>query len=85
MALAGYDPAVAAERIGHTDRGALFLRTYRHLYEGEKRIHTERLDAFVQARSDKEATLAAGSAENRLNQANFGVGAPGIEPGTSRV
>ena len=31
MALAGLDPAVAVERMGQT--GALFLRTYRHLYE----------------------------------------------------
>lgn len=31
MALAGLDPAVASKRMGHTDGGALFLRTYRHL------------------------------------------------------
>ncbi len=31
MALAGMDPVVAAERLGHSDGGALFLRTYRHL------------------------------------------------------
>jgi len=37
MASFGVDPASAAERLGHTDGGALFLRTYRHLYEGEKR------------------------------------------------
>ena len=37
MALAGMDPAVACERLGHSDGGALFLQTYRHLYEGEKR------------------------------------------------
>ena len=41
MAAAGYDPAVAAERMRHTDGGALFLRTYRHLYEGEKRVHAD--------------------------------------------
>jgi hypothetical protein len=29
--------------MGHTDGGGLFLRTYRHRYEGEKRIHAERL------------------------------------------
>jgi hypothetical protein len=54
MALAGYDPAVSAERMGHTDVGALFLRTYRHRYEGEKRIHAARLDAFVRASLDEE-------------------------------
>ena len=31
MALAGLDPAVACERLAHTDGGALFLKTYRHL------------------------------------------------------
>ena len=38
MAVAGLDPAVASERMGHSDGGALFLKTYRHLYEGEKRV-----------------------------------------------
>jgi hypothetical protein len=31
MAVAGMDPAVASERMGHRDGEALFLRTYRHL------------------------------------------------------
>ena len=44
MALAGMDPAVAAERLEHSDGGALFHRTYRHLYEGEKRTQARRLD-----------------------------------------
>ena len=38
----GMDPASAAERLGHSDGGALFLRRYRHLYEGEKRAQAER-------------------------------------------
>jgi integrase len=42
MALAGFDPAAAAERLEHNDGGALFLRTYRHLYEGEKRANANR-------------------------------------------
>ncbi len=37
MASFGMDPATAAERLGHTDGGSLFLRTYRHLYEDERR------------------------------------------------
>ena len=52
MALAGLDPAVACERLGHSDGGALFLRTYRHLYEGEKRVQAARLDAMVRASLD---------------------------------
>ena len=33
MALSGMDAAAAAERLGHTDGRARFLRRYRHLYE----------------------------------------------------
>ncbi len=47
MARAGMDPAVASERLGHTDGGALFLQTYRHLYEAEKRTQALRLEALV--------------------------------------
>ena len=43
MAVAGLDPALASERMGHRDGGALFLRTYRHLYEGEKRTQATRV------------------------------------------
>lgn len=49
MALAGVDPAIAAERLGHTDGGALYLRTYRHLYENEKRTQVEAFGRFVEA------------------------------------
>ena len=56
MASFGMDPASAAERLGHTDGGALFLRTYRHLYEGEKRAQAERFGARVQAALDEEWT-----------------------------
>lgn len=76
MARAGYDPAVAAEPMGHTDGGALFLRTYRHLYEGEQRIHADRLDAFVRASLDKERTSTPGNREEWLNEADSGMGAP---------
>ena len=74
MAAAGYDPAVAAERMGHTDGGALFLRTYRHLYEGEKRVHAQRLDDFVRKSLDKEGTSAPGNREEWLNRAVSGDG-----------
>jgi integrase len=56
MALAGMDPAVAAERLEHNDGGALFHKTYRHLYEGEKRTQARRLEALVRAEMDKEWT-----------------------------
>jgi integrase len=69
MALAGLDPAVACERLGHSDGGALFLRTYRHLYEGEKRVQAARLDAMVRASLDAAGTDEGGRREDRLNEA----------------
>jgi integrase len=56
MASFGMDPASAAERLGHTDGGALFLQRYRHLYEGEKRRQADMLGARVQALLDEEWT-----------------------------
>jgi integrase len=69
MALAGYDSAAAAERLGHTDGGALFLKTYRHLYPGEKRTQADKLEALVQMSLDKAWTDASGASEERLNKA----------------
>jgi integrase len=70
MAVAGLDPAVASERMGHADGGALFLRTYRHLYEGEKRVQAARLEAHVRASLDKEGTSSPGNRAEQLNQAD---------------
>ena len=70
MAVAGLDPAVASERMGHTDGGALFLRTYRHLYEGEKRVQAARLEAHVRASLDKAWTDAPGNQSQRPNEAD---------------
>jgi len=74
MALAGLDPAVASERMGHTDGGALFLRTYRHLYEGEKRVQAARLEALMRTSLDKEGTSPAAGELERLNEAAEGDG-----------
>jgi len=70
MALAGMDPAVAAERLGHTDGGALFLKRYRHLYEGEKREQASRLDALVRSALDEEGTRTPEAEPEGLNQAD---------------
>ncbi len=67
MASFGMDPASAAERLGHTDGGALFLRTYRHLYEGEKRAQAARFGAQVQAALDEEWTESPANPESGLN------------------
>jgi hypothetical protein len=82
----GMDPAAAAERLGHSEGGALFLRRYRHLYEAEKRLQVARLESFVREHFDTAWTDDADEPEGTLSQvAAERVGAPGIEPGTSRV
>ncbi len=69
MALAGMDAAVAAERLGHTDGGALYLRTYRHLYEAEKRTQALRLEALIRASLDSSWTEDAAGEEILRNEA----------------
>jgi integrase len=69
MARAGMDPAAAAERLGHSDGGALFLRRYRHLYEAEKRLQATRLESFVREHLDAAWTEEADDLEGTLGQA----------------
>ncbi len=69
MARAGIDPAVASERLGHTDGGALFLRTYRHLYEAEKRTQALRLEALIRASLDERWTDDAAESGSWLDAA----------------
>jgi hypothetical protein len=86
MARAGMDPAVAAERAGHSDGGALFLQRYRHLYEAEKREQALRLEGFIRMSLDGSWTADAAGAEIPLNQPMMlMMGAAGIEPATPRV
>ena len=82
MALAGMDPAAAAERLEHSDGGALFHKTYRHLYEGEKREKAKRLEALVRAELDEEGT--ADGEEPRKGSAKpiQRMGGTGLEPVT---
>jgi integrase len=70
MALSGFDPAAAAERLEHNDGGALFLRTYRHLYEGEKRMNARRLESLVREELDENGTEDGEVARGGLNQAD---------------
>jgi integrase len=70
MAVAGMDTAVAAERLEHSDGGALFHKTYRHLYEGEKRAQAMRLDAMVRKALDEEWTEAGEAGPVKVNQAD---------------
>lgn len=47
MARAGMKPELIAERVGHTDGGALVYRRYRHLYSRELKDAVSALDAFL--------------------------------------
>ena len=69
MASLGMDPPAAAERLGHTDGGALFLRLYRHLCEGERRRQAAELGARVQALLDEEWTEEKVESDSPLNEA----------------
>jgi integrase len=69
MALSGFDPAAAAERLEHNDGGALFLRTYRHLYEGEKRTNAKRLETLILEELDESGTDDGEEGHEGLNQA----------------
>jgi integrase len=68
------DPATAAERLGHTDGGALFLRTYRHLYEDERRRQADLFGARIQAQLDEAWTAVSGESDSPLNEADEGNG-----------
>lgn len=48
MALAGMAPRVAAERLDHTDGSGLSLRSYRHLYEDERKRQVAKLGRLVE-------------------------------------
>ena len=47
QARAGIPAEVIAERVGHSDGGALIRKRYRHLYPGEAASHVEKLDALM--------------------------------------
>ncbi len=74
MARAGMDPAVASERLGHTDGGALFLKTYRHLYEAEKRVQALRLEDHIRASLDESWTEDGAESDSPLNEAERAYG-----------
>jgi integrase len=47
MCSSGYRPEWVAERVGHSDGGALILKRYRHLYPSESYAAAPSLDALV--------------------------------------
>jgi len=52
-----HDAKGRGERVEeHRDGGALFHKTYRHLYEGEKREPARKLEAHVHAEMRREGT-----------------------------
>ena len=70
MAASGMDPAAASERASHTDGGALFLKRYRHLYEAEKRIQAQRLEALIRSELDSDRTDGEVESDSSLNEAD---------------
>ena len=58
---------------------------WRRLYEGEKREEAKRLEALVLAEVDEEGTAANDASGIQSPTSTPLMGAPGIEPGTSRV
>jgi integrase len=70
MASGGMTAAVVAERLEHSDGGALLHKTYQHLYEGEKRTQAQRLEAHVLAALDEERTMEGEEPREGRNQAD---------------
>jgi hypothetical protein len=68
MALAGFDPAVAAERMGHTDGGAMFLQRYRHLYGVREAVASFPPGGAFRKHLDGAWTDAAADAESPLKR-----------------
>ena len=85
MAQAGMRVEVASERLGHTDGGALFLKTYRHLYEGEKRMEALRLEDLIRRAWTSLGQRTCRRRTFRSTKPQVLMGAAGIEPATPRV
>jgi integrase len=70
MARAGMDAAMVAERLEHSDGGALLHKTYLHLYEGGKREQAKRLEVLLRTELDEAGTEDGEEAQERHNQAD---------------
>lgn len=53
MAQAGMKPEVIAERVGHSDGGALIYKRYRHLYPREVTAAVSAIDVLVKAEEER--------------------------------
>lgn len=60
MARAGMKPELIAERVGHTDGGALIYRRYRHLFPSELRDAVGLLDELISASNIGSAEVVSG-------------------------
>jgi integrase len=56
MAQAGMKPEVIAERVGHSDGGALIYRRYRHLFDSERGAAMSLIDGLLDAAASEEGT-----------------------------
>ncbi len=62
QARAGYRPEWIAERVGHSDGGALILRNYRHLYPSEMTAAAPSLDALFGTADGQEVDTQSADA-----------------------
>lgn len=65
MARAGMKPELIADRVGHTDGGALIYRRYRHLFPSEVRAAVGLLDTFVAVHAEAANDAAPGGASGQ--------------------
>ena len=71
MALAGMDPAVAAERMGHTDGAPSSSARIATSTRAERRTQANRLDALVRSVVDENGTERGEDDPERVNHADI--------------
>ena len=82
MMAAGMDPAVIAERLQHSDGGALLLKKYNHLYPAQKRVQLPDWMPLSERSRTQNGQRSPMAAENGLTKGIRRMGATGLEPVT---
>jgi hypothetical protein len=75
-------PVGLTGKITLRDGGALFHKTYRHLYKGEKRRQAQRLESLVRAELDEEGASDGEVPRRGITKHFKGWGGTGLEPVT---
>jgi hypothetical protein len=58
MCRAGMKPELIAQRVGHSDGGALIYRRYRHLFPSELRAAVDLVDELMRSERGQEVDTA---------------------------